>query len=60
MNKDEENQLIQEPADKKTIMQSAKDFMNGVLSPLKGQDIGQLVEDFTSVKERFESKWQQQ
>ena len=48
MNKDEENQLIQEPAEKKNIMQSAKDFMNGVLSPLKGQDVGQLVESFTA------------
>ena len=48
MNKPEENELIPETADKKTIVQSAKDFMNGVLSPLKGQDIGQLVEDFTA------------
>ncbi len=48
MNKDEENQLIPEQAEKKNIVQSARDFMNGVLSPLKGQDIGQLVEDFTA------------
>lgn len=48
MNKPEENQLIEENADHKTIVQSAKDFMNGVLSPLKGKDIGQLVEDFTA------------
>ena len=39
MNKPEENDLIAETTDKKTIMQSAKDFMNGVLSPLKGKDI---------------------
>lgn len=48
MSKPEENDLITEPADKKNIMQSAKDFMNGVLSPLKGKDIGQLVEGFTA------------
>ena len=48
MNKPEENELIEENADHKTIVQSAKDFMNGVLSPLKGKDIGQLVEDFTA------------
>ena len=48
MNKPEENDLMTEPADKKNIMKSAKDFMNGVLSPLKGKDIGQLVEDFTA------------
>ena len=48
MNKPEENETITESTDKKTIMQSAKNFMNGVLSPLKGNDIGQLVEDFTA------------
>ena len=48
MSKPDENELISEPTDKKTIMQSAKDFMNGVLSPLKGRDLGQLVEDFTA------------
>jgi uncharacterized protein YukE len=48
MNKPEENELIPEPTDRKTIVQSAKDFMNGVLSPLKGQDVGQLVENFTA------------
>ena len=48
MNKPEENDLMPETADHKTIVQSAKDFMNGVLSPLKGKDIGQLVEDFTA------------
>ncbi len=48
MNKPEENDLITEPAEKKNIVQSAKDFMNGVLSPLKGKDISQLVEDFTA------------
>ena len=48
MSKPEENELIEENVDRKTIVQSAKDFMNGVLSPLKGKDIGQLVEDFTA------------
>lgn len=47
MNKPEETELTP-PAENKTIMQSAKDFMNGVLSPLKGKDLGQLVEDFTA------------
>lgn len=48
MNKPEETDLIPEQTAPKTIVQSAKDFMNGVLSPLKGKDMGQLVEDFTS------------
>ena len=48
MNKPEDNGLISESDEHKTLMKSAKDFMNGVLSPLKGKDIGQLVEDFTS------------
>ncbi len=48
MSKPEENGLISETNEPKTIMKSAKEFMNGVLSPLKGKDIGQLVEDFTS------------
>ena len=33
---------------KKNMMQSAKDFMIGVFNPLKGKDLSQLVEDFTS------------
>ena len=56
MNKPEEIELITETGEKKTvetgekknIVKSAKDFMNGVLSPLKGKDISQLVEDFTA------------
>ena len=48
MNKQDETDLIPEPTGSKNIMQSAKDFMNGVLSPLKGKDIGQMVEEFTS------------
>ena len=49
MSKDEELELVPETEDaKKNVMQSAKDFMNGVLHPLKGKDLGQLVEDFTS------------
>lgn len=48
MNKPDETDLITEQNAPKTIVQSAKDFMNGVLSPLKGKDMGQMVEDFTS------------
>ncbi len=48
MSKPQENGMTAETADHKTIVQSAKDFMNGVLSPLKGKDIGQLVEDYTA------------
>ena len=48
MNKQDETDLIPEPTSSKNIMQSAKDFMNGVLSPLKGKDMGQMVEEFTS------------
>ena len=48
MNKQEENALIPEAAVPKGVIQSAKDFVNGVLSPLKGKDVGQMVEDFTS------------
>lgn len=33
---------------KKNVVQSAKDFVTGVFNPLKGKDLGQLVEDFTS------------
>ena len=46
MNKQDETDLIQEPAAPKNIITSAKDFMNGVLSPLKGKDVGQMVEEF--------------
>ena len=48
MNKQDETGIITEPNQPKTIVQSAKDFMNGVLSPLKGKDMGQMVETFTS------------
>ena len=48
MNKQEETSLIPEPNPSKTVIQSAKDFVNGVLSPLKGKDMGQMVEDFTA------------
>ena len=40
--------MIPEQNPPKNMIQSAKDFMSGVLSPLKGKDMGQLVEDFTS------------
>ena len=33
---------------KKNLVQSAKDFMAGALSPLKGKDLSQMVEGFTS------------
>ena len=45
---EEKKELSVEEAPSKTLVQSAKDFMSGVLSPLKGKDVGQLVEDFTS------------
>ena len=45
---EERTDLIPEETPPKTIVQSAKDFMNGVLSPLKGKDVGQMVEDFTA------------
>lgn len=48
MNKQEDTSLTTESASPKTIVQSAKDFVSGVLSPLKGKDMGQMVEDFTS------------
>lgn len=45
----EETDLIPEDAQQsKGIVRSAKDFMNGVLSPLKGKDVSQMVEDFTA------------
>lgn len=43
-----ENALPAGPAPKKDFIRSAKDFMNGVLSPLKGKELSQLVEDFTA------------
>jgi len=48
MNKQEENALPQEGGTKKNLMQSAKEFMAGALSPLKGRDVAQLVETFTA------------
>jgi septal ring factor EnvC (AmiA/AmiB activator) len=49
MIKQDENQITPETeAPKAGLMQSAKDFMTGVFSPLKGKDMGQLIEDFTS------------
>ena len=47
MNK-QETDLTTETEQPKGIVRSAKDFMNGVLAPLKGQDVGQLVENFTA------------
>ena len=44
----QDSELIPQEAPPKNIVQSAKDFMSGVLSPLKGKDVGQLVEDFTA------------
>ena len=45
---EEKKELTPEETPSKSIVQSAKDFMNGVLSPLKCKDTGQLVEEFTS------------
>lgn len=46
----ETEELIPEeaPVQGKGLMQSAKNFMNGVLSPLKGRDMNQMVEEYTS------------
>lgn len=44
----EQGNLPSQQPPKKDIVQSAKDFMNGVLAPLKGHDTGQLVEEFSS------------
>ena len=45
---EEKKELSVEEAPSKTLVQSAKDFMSGVLSPLKGKDVGQLAEEFTA------------
>ena len=37
-----------ETAQPKSLVEQAKSFMNGVISPFKGKDMGQLVEDFTA------------
>ena len=47
MNK-QDPELLTEDTAPKNLVQQAKQFMNGVLSPLKGKDVGQLVEDFTA------------
>lgn len=48
MEHQEQNGLPAQPSGKKPLAQSAKDFVAGVFSPLKGRDVNQLVEDFTS------------
>ena len=49
MSKQEEQQLSPaETAPKKGLVHSAQAFMNGVLSPLKGRDVGQMVEEYTA------------
>ena len=48
MEHQDENALAAQQGSKKPLAQSAKDFMAGVLSPLKGRDVSQLVEDFTA------------
>lgn len=40
--------MDKQDTEKKDIVQSAKSFVSGMLSPLKGRDIAQLVEEFTS------------
>ena len=48
MNRQEEMALTPETAGKKPLVKSAKDFMTGMLSPLKTRDVGQMVEEFTA------------
>ena len=48
MNHEESNLPTEQMPPKKDLVSSAKDFVNGVLSPLKGRDVGQMVEEFTS------------
>ena len=59
MDRQEETRLIpreeaqealpqENPQGGKGIVRTAKDFMNGVLSPLKGKDMNQMVEEFTA------------
>ena len=48
LHKPEAAELLPESPPPKTLVQQATTFMNGVLSPLKGKDVGQLVEDFTA------------
>ena len=48
MNNKEEMTVPQEGTNKKNLVKSAKEFMAGALSPLKGRDIAQMVETFTS------------
>ena len=45
---DAQDVIPQQDQAPKGIVRTAKDFMNGVLSPLKGKDMGQMVEDFTA------------
>lgn len=45
---DENTELIPEGEKPKNLVRSAKDFVSGVLSPLKSKDVGQMVEDFTA------------
>ena len=48
MNEAEQQDLPARQAPKKDLVQSARDFVNGVISPLKGRDTGQLVEEYTA------------
>ena len=48
LNQQESADVTTETAAPKTLVQQAKSFMSGVLSPLKGKDLSQLVEEFTS------------
>ena len=44
----EQNNLPVPAEEKKDIIHSAKDFVNNIFQPLKGKDLGQAVEEFTS------------
>ena len=44
----EQENLPAVPEEKKDLIHSAKDFVNNIFQPLKGKDLGQAVEEFTS------------
>lgn len=48
MDKQETGGALPDAPQKKAVAQSARAFVSGVLSPLKGKDMSRLVEDFTA------------
>ncbi|MBR3904274.1 MAG: hypothetical protein IKJ51_00990 [Clostridia bacterium] len=44
----EQENLPAVPEEKKDLIHSAKDFVNNIFQPLKGKDLNQAVEEFTS------------